>query len=73
MLQSRIVFFLNFTKRILRIAGVVVLGFVLLGSSSVMLDDRIEQVRAYTRGIEFDYVEWTARALGQKLAQSGTS
>ena len=75
MIQSHIVNYLTFARRILRLIGVFLIGFVLLGSSSVLLNDRIEQVRVYTRGIEFDYLEWTADALGQKLVQSsqGTS
>ncbi len=75
MIQSHIVKYLNFATRLLRLAGVFLLGFVLLGSSNVLISDKIEQVRVYTRGVEFDYVEWTAKALGLKLAQSslGTS
>jgi len=75
MIQSRIVKYNNFATRLLRLAGLILLGFVLLGSSSVLLNEKIEQVRVYTRGIEFDYVEWTAKALGLKLAQAslGTS
>lgn len=32
-------------------------------------DNRVEQVRAFTRDIEFDYVAWTLNALGVKLSQ----
>ena len=32
--------------------------------------DRLEQIRAYSRIHEFDYVSWTVSALGRKLLQS---
>ena len=38
MIQSRIVNLLNFAKRLLRLAGVFLLGFLLLGSSSILLN-----------------------------------
>jgi hypothetical protein len=43
---------------------------VLLGASSVPISDPLEQVRALTRPIEFDYVTWTLDALGLKLSQA---
>lgn len=32
--------------------------------------DQLEQIRAYSRAYEFDYVSWTISALGRKLLQS---
>lgn len=54
----------------LRFAGLFILGLVLLASSNLPPGDRTEQVRAFTRDIEFDYVRWTIEALGQKISQS---
>lgn len=44
---------------------------VLLAGSSPLLQDRTDQVRRYTRAIEFDYVSWTTQALGLKLEHFG--
>ena len=33
------------------------------------ISDPLEQVRAYTRAIEFDYLSWTLDALGIKLGE----
>lgn len=70
MIQSLIVRFNQFLRRFLKIALLILVGFFLLGSSSVALTDRIEKARVFTRGIEFDYVGWTVNALGEKLAHS---
>lgn len=59
----------NAVKRFIKIAGLLVLATLLLGTSSIPPGDRIEQVRAYTRDIEFDYIAWTLNALGIKLNQ----
>ncbi|MDD5468027.1 MAG: hypothetical protein PHS96_09485 [Anaerolineales bacterium] len=48
----------------------LLLMVVLLGSSSLPPGDSTERVRAFTRGIEFDYVSWTAGALAVKFAQA---
>lgn len=42
---------------------------IMLGASIVSLADPREQVRAFTRSIEFDYVSWTLDAFGIKLGQ----
>jgi hypothetical protein len=42
---------------------------MMLGASIVSPADPLEQVRAFTRSIEFDYVSWTIDALGIKLGQ----
>ena len=41
----------------------------LLGGSTVALSNQVERVRAYTRDIEFDYIEWILDALSIKLEQ----
>jgi hypothetical protein len=45
------------------------LAALLLGGSVVLLSDPVERVRAYTRQIEFDYVDWTLGALWSKWQQ----
>jgi len=57
------------SSRLINLAQVLILGFLLLGSSSLQPEDRTEQVRAFTRQIEFDYVSWTLGALRFKLVQ----
>jgi hypothetical protein len=42
---------------------------LIMGGGNVALADRGNQVRQFTRGIEFDYVEWTIEALQLKLQQ----
>lgn len=39
-------------------------------SSEIIPLSRVDRVRMYTRSIEFDYVTWTANAIGVKLSQS---
>ena len=41
-----------------------------LGPAAVTLNDPREQIRAYTRAEEFDYVEWTLNALAVKLGRA---
>ena len=43
---------------------------ILLARSSVLPGDRLEQIRFYTRNIEFDFVNWTLQSLGVKLDQA---
>ena len=40
---------------------------MLLAYSTVPPGDQLERIRAFTRQIEFDYVDWTLNALGVKL------
>ncbi len=70
MLQSRAVDFVNFSGRFIRLFFVITLGLVLLGSSNIASEDRVERVRALTCGIEFDYLGWTVNALGLKFTHS---
>lgn len=75
MLQSHVVKNLTNLRHLILLIPIFILGFVVLGSSSLPPGDRTELVRAYTRNIEFDYVGWSFDALGLKFAQSslGTS
>lgn len=47
----------------------LMLMVVLLTSSTLPPANQAERVRAFTRNIEFDYVDWTLNALGLKLGQ----
>ncbi len=47
----------------------LLMAVVLLGGSVLPPGNQTERVRAFTRNIEFDYVEWTLDALGVKLGQ----
>ncbi|MCJ7662179.1 MAG: hypothetical protein MUO67_23795 [Anaerolineales bacterium] len=46
---------------------VLLMGILLLAYSTVPPGDQLQQVRAFTRHIEFDYVTWTLNALGGKI------
>jgi hypothetical protein len=74
-LQSHVVKNFSNLRCLILLIPVFLLGFVVLGSSSLPPGDRTELVRAHTRNIEFDYVGWSFDALGLKFAQSslGTS
>lgn len=56
-------------KRILRTFFVVLVFVLGMTNSGVPSLQFSEQVRIYTRQIEFDYVNWTLQAVFQKLAQ----
>ncbi|KAA3642992.1 MAG: hypothetical protein DWQ07_20940 [Chloroflexi bacterium] len=43
---------------------------LLLGPSAQPPTDSFERIRAYTRQIEFDYIDWGLRALGLKIGQA---
>lgn len=53
----------------IRISIVLLAGIMVIQRSVLAPDDRIEQVRKFTRQIEFDYITWTAEALQTKLTQ----
>ncbi|MDZ4158479.1 MAG: hypothetical protein U1B80_01700 [Anaerolineaceae bacterium] len=50
-------------RRVYFILSIVVVGFFFLGRSSLPPADQLEQVRAYTRWNEFDYLTWALDAL----------
>jgi hypothetical protein len=62
-------------KRVVLVSLCLAVAAALLGSSSVPMTDPEEQVRAFTRSIEFDFVTWTLNALSLKVEQAalGTS
>jgi hypothetical protein len=59
----------NTIQRFIRLVILLMVTVLLLGTSAIPPGNRVEQVRAYTRDIEFDYVAWTLNALGVKLSQ----
>ena len=56
-------------KRILPVFALLLVSVLLLGSSSVPAGDQTESVRAFTRQIEFNYIDWTLNAVKDKLYQ----
>ena len=58
-----------YIRRLITLAVVLLIAMPLLGGSSVGLSNPSERVRAYTRDIEFDYIQWILDALGIKLTQ----
>jgi hypothetical protein len=59
----------NVSKRVTHLAIFLILAALLLQRSVLDPSEVVEKVRAYTREIEFDYVNWTLDALGVKLDQ----
>jgi hypothetical protein len=57
-------------KILARLVFWVLISILLLTRSNMLPSDRFEQVRAFTRHIEFDYVSWTLDALGLKAMQA---
>jgi hypothetical protein len=51
----------------LRLGLYLIFFSLILASDGASAFDRTAQVRAYTRSLEFDYANWMAGALGQKL------
>jgi hypothetical protein len=56
-------------RRVVVLIVVLLIAMPLLGGSTVALSNQSERVRAYTRDIEFDYIQWILDALGIKLTQ----
>lgn len=56
-------------KRVFSLSASIVLAVFLLGAGGLTSDDLADRVRAYTRNIEFNFVEWTVEALIIKLKQ----
>jgi hypothetical protein len=57
-------------KHLLSYAFVFSLILVLISRSTVLPEDQLGQIRAYTRANEFDFVKWTLRALANKNMQA---
>ncbi|MFN2145333.1 MAG: hypothetical protein ACK2T7_08255, partial [Anaerolineales bacterium] len=66
---------LTWLKRIFQILFYGAIFLFVLGPATMPLNDPKEQIRAYTRAEEFDYIDWTIDALAVKLdrATLGTS
>jgi hypothetical protein len=58
-------------KRILIGLLVLFLLIISIPGSNTDPSDELEQIRAYSRIYEFDYVSWTASAFGRKFSQAG--
>ncbi|MBC8505558.1 MAG: hypothetical protein ISR58_00550 [Anaerolineales bacterium] len=58
-------------RHILRITVVVFVALLFLRGSVLELGDQEEQVRAFTRHIEFDYASWSLDAMMRKVRQIG--
>ena len=56
-------------RRVFSLLVLMLFAIPMLGGSTVVLSNQVERVRAYTRDIEFDYVEWILDALDIKLTQ----
>src|SRR5450759_1549655 len=61
---------LKWIKRILQVLLFTLLVSLLLERSDSLAADKIEQVRAYTRMDEFDFISWTVNALWVKVTQA---
>jgi hypothetical protein len=59
-----------FLYRLIKVTILLLIVAVILGSSDLPKGDEVEQIRAFTRNSEFDYVEWTLDALNLKVNQS---
>jgi len=70
MLESFSVYIISNFKRSLRILVGVTICIFLLGNSVIPPSDQTEQVRAFTRQIEFDYVNWTLNAIWVKFSEA---
>ena len=58
-------------RHFLRISSVALIAILLLQPSVLGPGDQVERVRAFTRQIEFDYGNWTVRAMLGKVSQIG--
>ncbi len=48
----------------------IILGSLILSSAMIRIHEYPEKVRQFTHTIEFDYVDWTLKAVGHKFTQS---
>ena len=61
---------LSLTWRTLKVAFIVLVLAMLLGGSRIPGNGKVEQIRYFTRNIEFNYVSWIVDAFGIKVRQS---
>jgi len=59
-------------QRFLIVINLLIVLLLILPVTGSVVDptEELEQIRAYSRSYEFDYVSWTISALGRKFAQS---
>lgn len=60
----------NTARLVLTNALLIVVLAALLGRSQVLLSDKVDRIRAFTRWVEFDYVDWMLDALLLKNTQA---
>jgi hypothetical protein len=61
---------LNTSFRILEVVTVIFLAALIMGSGKQPTNNLVERVRAFTRNDEFNFINWTMNALGNKLRQA---
>jgi hypothetical protein len=57
-------------RRYIRLALGLILLHMLLSGSSLAVDQANERIRAFTRAVEFDFIDWTLDAIAVKLTQA---
>ena len=70
MVESSLVKTFRLTLLALRLALVITCAVLLLGSSNLPPGKQLEKVRAFTRQIEFDFIDWTFDALNMKFLEA---
>jgi hypothetical protein len=75
MVKSSAMKYFRYTRWVIELVLIVILGGLMLTGSVVARTDQTNQVRVFTRPYEFDYFGWTVDALKVKLLESslGTS
>lgn len=56
-----------------QLVGLFIFTQYLLGPSTIPLNDPIANIRAYTRPVEFNYLDWTLNAVKVKFSQASLS
>ena len=59
----------KFIWRALKVLALIVFSVLVLTRSLIPPGDELEQIRHYTRPIEFDFLSWTLNALGEKAVR----
>lgn len=70
MVQSRLVKLRRRLSLTARLILVLLVAVLLLGNSNLPPTDALEKVRAFTRQVEFDFIEWTFNAFKLKLFET---
>ncbi len=70
MVQSSLVKTFRLTLIAMRLVLVITCAALLLGSSNLPPGTQLEKVRAFTRQIEFDFIDWTFDALKLKFIEA---